>query len=419
MVIPMNSETRRPFGHITLCRIAVAGIVAALLLCAGVSAGPAETPTVTECSLSDETDDGLFAPLFRFFASLFSSSAEDAPSPGNAVPLPVADTTPDATPAPAVPTPEMTTDSTPDAEPTATVAGESTPSRTVTGGIMVETVPSGARVTLDGKETGKKTPTLFAGLREGTHTIGVSSSITGSSGSEAVWVYPGAIAPVSFELSSSIPETTVRVESGTGVPVVFALNGKLPEVTTPADVTVSTTDSFVAVTSDEGYQTFPLEYQQGNGSFILTPAACGDCTIRVTSDPEGALIFIDGRQTDETTPADISGVSPGRHRIVCSLPGYYPEDRVLAVNDHSGIPDAEVSFTLEPYANGGITVSSDPAGAKLYLYGRYTGLSTPATISDLPIGTYWVGLSTGFETINREVIVLPDTVTEYEFGFDE
>ncbi|WP_062399522.1 PEGA domain-containing protein [Methanogenium cariaci] len=63
-------------------------------------------------------------------------------------------------------------------------------------------------------------------------------------------------------------------------------------------------------------------------------------------------------------------------------------------------------------------MTSEPAGAKIYLYDRYTGLVTPpATISGLPIGTYAIGLSSEDETLIREATVLPDTVVTYEFRF--
>ena len=50
----MNAKKTGPFGHRTLCRIAVAVMVAALLLGAGVAAGPTTSLTVTKFSPSGE-----------------------------------------------------------------------------------------------------------------------------------------------------------------------------------------------------------------------------------------------------------------------------------------------------------------------------------------------------------------------------
>jgi len=420
-VVPGVVQVTAPLPSAGACTIAAEGdapgwLVRVVVVTAVTSPSGQDGVSLDGAGASpEETDGGLFAALARFFASLFSGSAGDGPAPGDTPGG--AGSAVDGTPMPAAPVPEMILDDVPAGQTSVSVAEGSTPS--LTGALLVETVPSDAWITLDGKSTGKKSPALFAGLKEGVHRIGVSSSVTGESRSVTAWVYPGAAVPVFFDFSRSLPETTVRVESGTGVPVEFLVNGELPEMTTPAEVAVTDTETFVAVTSDEGYRTYPLEYHRADGSLVLTNATCGACSIRVTSDPAGAEIILDGRRTGEITPAEIPRVSPGRHRVICSLPGYYPDGQVFTVADRSGSPDAEVTCTPEPYSNGGLSVTTEPAGAKLYLYDRYTGLVTPATISNLPIGTYEIGLSNADETIVREVTVLPDTVTGYAFRFSE
>lgn len=421
--VPGLVQVTAPLPSTGACTIAAEGdapgwlVRVVIATAVSPSSGPDGTAADGSGTSPEETDGGLFAAIARFFASLFSWSAGDVPSPAG-TPVPAgAGSAMGGTPLPAAPVPEMMADDEP-AGGTAVAAPEAgTP--TLTGGLFVETVPSDAWITLDGTATGKKSPALFAGLKEGVHRIGVSSSLTGDARSATAWVYPGAAVPVFFDFSRSLPETTVRVESGAAAPVAFATNGELPEVTTPAEVTVSDTNSFVAVTSGAGYRTYPLEYHRDPETLVLSNAACGACTVRVTSDPAGAEVILDGRRTGETTPAEIPCVSPGRHRVICSLPGYYPDGQVITVADRSGSPDAEVGVTFEPYSNGALAVTTEPAGAKLYLYDRYTGLVTPATIPWLPIGTYEIGLSTADETMVREVTVLPDTVTEYAFRFSE
>lgn len=385
------------------------------------AAEPSSVPDVADpekkSDISSDTDDGIMSGIYRFFASLFSlnavnpAAASDTPSPAGA------GSQQNVTPVSPVSVPETTLDSVPPSLVFAPAEGVRSPA--LTGGLLVDSVPSGAWISLDGKSTGKKTPALFAGLKEGTHRIGVSSALTGDTRSEKAWVYPGALIPVFFDFSSVLPEATVQVESGTGEPVVFTVNGILPEQTTPAQVTITDTESFVAVTSDEGWQTYPVTYQRVDGTLTLVPPVCGTCTVAVASSPADAEIIIDGKRTGDRTPAEISCLSPGPHRIVCSLPGYYPDAQVISVSDSSGKPDAEVSFTLTPYSNGALSVTSVPAGAQIYLHDRYTGLVTPATISGLPIGTYEIGLSTDDETVIREMTVLPDTVVAYEFRFGE
>lgn len=374
------------------------------------TAGAAETTNTAD--ISGDTRNSIFAGIFRFFSYIFSSPAVGASTGGDDSSLPVVENLPDATSAPvsAISTPEMTP-----AYVTPAGPAEDGNIHSLTGGILVESVPSGAWISLDGKSTGKKTPALFAGLKEGTHRISVSSALTDESRSNTAWVYPGALIPASFDFSGSLPEASIQVESTTDEQVVFMENGNLPEQTTPAVVTITDTDSFVAVISESGYQTYPLDYQRDGGKLSIAPTTSGSCMISVTSDPVGAEIFIDGERTGEITPSEISDLSTGRHLVACSLPGYNPDVQILSVNNLPGGLDAEAKFILTPYSNGDLCVTSKPEGAKIYLYDRYTGLVTPATIHDLPIGTYEIGLSSGDGTIVREATVLPDSVATYEF----
>lgn len=390
-------------------------VVATATTEADAVSGGAETENgeERECGADIPVDDnGFFAGIFRFLSSLFSSPSDgECTGEKNIYPpvdVPLSDVTP--TPVSAVPAPDL--------NPTyAAPAGSAEDGRTdsPTGGILVKSVPSGAWISLDGKSTGKKTPSLFAGLKEGTHRISVSSALTGDSQSNTAWVYPGALIPATFDFSSSLPEASVQVESATDEPMIFTVNGNLPEQTTPAVVTITDTDSFVAVHSDDGYQTYPLDYRREGGALSLSLAKPGPCTVSVTSEPAGAEIFVDGKRTGETTPSEISGLSAGRHLIACSLVGYNPDAQVMVVNNLPGTLDAEAGFTLEPYSNGDLLVTSKPAGAKIYLYGHYTGLVTPATIHGLPIGTYEIGLSLDDETTVQGVTVLPETAVTYEF----
>ncbi len=361
---------------------------------------------------SADRNDGIIAGIFRFLFSLFSSPAPEVPIVDEAVSVPA-----EGSPSAVIPTDDASSPEMTSAPSTPVLPEKESNLPPLTGGIFVRSVPSDAWITLDGKPTGKKTPSIFGGLKEGTHRVGVSSTSTEDSLSDTIWVYPGALVPVFFGFPGALPEASIQVESGTDEPVAFTVNGKLPEQTTPAQVTITDADSFVTVASDRGYQTYPLSYQRECGTLTLGPSSCGTCVVAVTSNPAGAEIFVDGVRTGERTPSEISCLSTGRHRIVCSLPGYQPAEKVVAVVDIPGEPDAEVTLFLTPYSNGGLGVTSVPAGAKIFLYGRYTGLVTPATIPGLPIGTYEIGLSSEDETIVREATVLPETVVTYEFRF--
>ncbi len=48
----------------------------------------------------------------------------------------------------------------------------------------------------------------------------------------------------------------------------------------------------------------------------------GDTLIHVTSDPSGATVYLDGANTGQVTPAEISGFQPGSHSLRVFLEGY-------------------------------------------------------------------------------------------------
>lgn len=96
--------------------------------------------------------------------------------------------------------------------------------------------------------------------------------------------------------------------------------------------------------------------------------------LTVNSIPAGAQISIDGQsESGWLTPYDLTGVAPGQHTVTISKPGYASETRTIEVVSRSKsvmtLQLATLSATL--------TVTSDPAGAKVFLDGKDLGHVTP------------------------------------------
>jgi hypothetical protein len=99
--------------------------------------------------------------------------------------------------------------------------------------------------------------------------------------------------------------------------------------------------------------------------------------LAVNSSPEGAQIEIDGRNDPSwVTPYRLSGLSPGQHSIALSKIGYSSETRTVDVTSGSK------SFLVVHLTQMGATVAvtSEPAGASVYVDGKDTGKLTPAQI---------------------------------------
>jgi serine/threonine protein kinase len=100
--------------------------------------------------------------------------------------------------------------------------------------------------------------------------------------------------------------------------------------------------------------------------------------LSVTSTPAGAQIQIDG-QNDSTwaTPFNLAGLNPGQHTLTISKPGYAAESRTIDVGSGS---KSFVSVQLAQLA-ATVSVSSEPAGAAIWMDGKDTGRVTPAQFS--------------------------------------
>jgi hypothetical protein len=384
-----------------------------LLLVTGPSGANEDVPAASSSPGPAPTSAGGGGWLHAFFSwlggLLGQNSAVPGPSPSPVTEAPTAappQETPAATPSPirdgAATPAELETEA---ATPVVTI-----PLR----GIYVTSVPVGAAITLDGKATGDTTPALFTGLKEGLHRVSVKHSATGRTATSDVWVHEGILVPASFALVSDPIESEVTIRSGDGDPVAFTLNGAYPLYETPKELTLTTPVSWAATHTDETFISTRVPYSSRNGEVVLpvegtVPAPCSLC---VRSDPEGARIFIDGYPTDVQTPAVIGNLSAGVHTVTVSAEGYLPESREIHLVDLPDAVDETVSFTLAPYASGEMCLTSDPAGAKIYLYGRYIGCRTPCTVSGMAIGTYAVGFT--LEDVSKvvDVTVVPDDVAE-------
>ena len=99
--------------------------------------------------------------------------------------------------------------------------------------------------------------------------------------------------------------------------------------------------------------------------------------LSVDSAPPGAQVQIDGRDTRSATPVSLTGLAPGQHTVVISKPGYAAETRTIDVLSGSR---AIISVQLG-LLSATVSVSTDPAGAVVWIDGKNTGRVTPAQIS--------------------------------------
>jgi len=109
-----------------------------------------------------------------------------------------------------------------------------------------------------------------------------------------------------------------------------------------------------------------------------------DGSMRVVTDPRGALITLDGI-AHGTSPATIETVEPGRHLLIVRKEGYHEVRRTVVVGSGE---QAAADITLEEIT-GLLLVRSRPSGAEVTIDGAYRG-KTPFFITDCALGEHRV-----------------------------
>ena len=98
----------------------------------------------------------------------------------------------------------------------------------------------------------------------------------------------------------------------------------------------------------------------------------------VSSNPAGAQVQIDGQSNPAwVTPYAIPGLQPGQHTMTISRQGYASETRNFEVASGS---KSSLSFNLQALG-AFVSISSEPAGAAIFIDGKATGHLTPAQIT--------------------------------------
>lgn len=175
------------------------------------------------------------------------------------------------------------------------------------------------------------------------------------------------------------------------VPVQAGVSPESPAGAKPDDLRASTP---APVFPDQDQENEPAPVTGGGGQDRAVSSL-----VLMTSDPNGASIAVDGKEMG-TTPAVLRDLSPGRHMVVLSKPGYEPFDRQIHVPDL--LPTRPYKLRLQA---GALSITSEPAGAGVWHGTQLLGI-TPLLSTSLPPGEYTVGLTApGCEPVKKTVTV--------------
>jgi len=149
-----------------------------------------------------------------------------------------------------------------------------------------------------------------------------------------------------------------------------------------------------------GISTAEMTMQAGAGgpSGVYTTGS-----IYIASTPAGASATLDGGQAQLFTPGTFKGVEPGSHKVVIALQGFQPYTTTVKVT--TGTTQNVFASLLPVTSPGGLSVSSTPKGAGLYVDDLYMG-KTNQIVGNLAAGPHTVKITeAGYEIWHDTVTV--------------
>jgi hypothetical protein len=170
-------------------------------------------------------------------------------------------------------------------------------------------------------------------------------------------------------------------------------------------------------------QTVTLEVVAGARSAVAAQLVRKGPVFKISSDPAGAAILLDGNSTDLTSPAELRVEASGTHTIKVVRSGFLPEQSQVSIRDGENV---SVAFTLVPAGNAAngkvlagirllsgripkemaeVRFKTNPKGARLMLNGWPAPKTTPLELS-LPPGGYDVTVEAdGFKRLSKEIVL--------------
>ena len=229
-------------------------------------------------------------------------------------------------------------------------------------------------------------------------------------------VLPAPVVPTVGELSvNSDPP---------GVP--FQMDGRTDaSFVTPATIGQLSPGRHVVTFAKSGYQAQSLatEVVAGSRATVMTRLALQGGTLNIGSRPSGAKIFIDGRDTGKTTPAQFI-VAHGQHTLALKLPGYLEATTPVTMADgenRSVVPEmiamgrtVDIKTTKKGLFGlgargdkdmGKVNIRTNPSGAIVLVNGQSAPKATPLEFSLNPGGYELTFQLHGYKTKKKVIVV--------------
>ncbi len=122
--------------------------------------------------------------------------------------------------------------------------------------------------------------------------------------------------------------------------------------------------------------------------------------LSIVSQPTDAAVYLDEKDVGSKTPVILDSVARGEHTIELRKVGYQPYRQNVDIKTGDTLSiNPRLIKGVTTVATGNLAISSKPAGAKVIIDGKNTGLVTPCTLEKLGTGRHRIRLvKSGYQT---------------------
>ncbi len=288
------------------------------------------------------------------------------------------------------------------------------------GSITVRSVPGGATATLDGVYQGQ-TPLgndalVIEGIDPGPHQL-VLSKIGYLDDQHPFWIGSAQRSDIRITLTPTTSQSgsvsIVSSPEGADLLLDGGYRGR-----TPITISGLSVGRHAVVLELPGYVRYEnsVDVQNGVMTYLdpLLTATSAVGFISVASSPTGAFVYVDGAYRG-VTPLTVAATT-GSRRIELDHPGYADWSSTTQVTSGTTVLVNAYLQLLPASSNGGIAISSDPAGAGVYLDDQYRGATTDygdLELTGVAAGSHTLSLRLdGYDEYRLTVQVTPDSTVK-------
>ena len=275
------------------------------------------------------------------------------------------------------------------------------------GAVSVTSTPAGAKVYLNGKDSGKKTPCVLEGVPSGSNDIKLQLADY-APGFRTLEVKDGQTTDVNISLEARFAPVTINTLQGATIKV----NGEVVGTNSyTANLIEGVYDIEASLASHETAKKQIEVVANMPQTIELKPTPIYG-TLDVSSDPMDADIFINGKSYG-ITPKTIKNLLIGDYEITISKTGCATHIQKVSVTKEN-----PASIDVKLQSGRTVSITTDKSGDEIDVDGNRVGVS-PCS-AELAFGTHEVKAMRGGKTVAKTINVPQGMgIVDVKLGFGE